>query len=98
MLQDQVAIICSNQARGAGTMIGGWPPRILASCPEPKEDYITGVINLQKVRQARQHSRNLQQRRPELYGELVKPVSYDIFTAAPLLEASDEGEEGEPTR
>ncbi len=75
MFQDEVAMIATNQAYGAGTMIGQWPARILASCPEPKENYITATIDLEQVRQARKNSRNLRQRRPELYGEIVKPVS-----------------------
>ena len=75
MFQDEVAMITTNQAYGAGTMIGQWPARIMASCPEPKESYITATISLEQVRQARKNSRNLQQRRPELYGEIVKPVS-----------------------
>jgi predicted amidohydrolase len=75
MFQNEVAMITTNQAYGAGTMIGSWPARIMASCPEPKENYITATINLDQVRQARKSSRNLQQRRPELYGEILKPVS-----------------------
>jgi len=35
MFQDEVAMITTNQAYGAGTMIGQWPARIMASCPEP---------------------------------------------------------------
>lgn len=75
MFQDEVAMIATNQASGAGTMIGQWPGHIMVSCPVPKEDYITATVNLEQVRQARRNSRNLQQRRPELYGEIVKPVS-----------------------
>jgi len=75
MFQNEVAMITTNQAYGAGTMIGQWPARIMASCPEAKESYITATISLEPVRQARKNSRNLQQRRPELYGEIVKPVS-----------------------
>ncbi len=75
MFQDEVAMITTNQAYGAGTMIGQWPARIMASCPEPKESYITATISLEQVRQARKNSRNLQQRRPELYEEIVTPVS-----------------------
>ena len=73
MFQDEVAVIATNQAYGAGTMIGQWPAHIMASCPEPKESYITATISLEQVRQARKSSRNLQQRRPELYEEIVKP-------------------------
>jgi hypothetical protein len=69
-----VAIIATNQAYGSGTMIGQWPAQILASCPEPKESYITATVNLEQVRRARENSRNIQQRRPEIYGEIVKPV------------------------
>ena len=74
MFQNEVALISTNQAYGAGTMIGEYPARILAHCPEAKEAYITGTIDLRAVRQARGASRNLQQRRPELYGEIVKPL------------------------
>lgn len=75
MFQDEVAMISTNQAYGGGTMIGQYPAQILATCPERKEGYITAVINLQRVRDTRQHSRNFQQRRPELYDEIVKPVN-----------------------
>ena len=74
MFQDEVAIIATNQAYGAGTMIGQWPAHILASCPEPRESFITATINLEQMRKARKNSRNLQQRRPEIYGEIVKPL------------------------
>jgi len=70
--QSHVAMICTNQAYGAGTMIADWPTRILAHCPDRKEDYITATINLRAVRKARNYSRNFRQRRPELYGELTK--------------------------
>lgn len=73
MFQNEVALIATNQAYGTGTMIGQWPHRILASCPESKEDCITATINLQQVRQARKNSRNLRQRRPEIYGDITQP-------------------------
>jgi predicted amidohydrolase len=72
MFQNEVALIATNQAYGAGTMIGQWPAHIMASCPEPRESYITATINLEQIRQARRNSRNFQQRRPELYGEVVR--------------------------
>ncbi len=74
MYQDEVAMIATNQAYGSGTMIGQWPARILASCTEAREGYITATIELGSVRKARQNSRNLRQRRPELDGEIVKPI------------------------
>lgn len=74
VFQNEVALIATNQSYGAGTMIGQWPARIMASCPEPKESYITATINLAQLRQARRNSRNLQQRRPELYTEIVQPL------------------------
>ncbi len=70
--QSHLAVIATNQAYGAGTMIVQWPASILAYCPEKKEDYVTATINLRQIRQARAASRNFQQRRPELYGELTK--------------------------
>ncbi len=82
MFQNEVAVIATNQAYGAGTMIGQWPARILASCPEAKESYITATINLGQVRKARKNSRNIQQRRPELYGEIVKPICRPKSTRA----------------
>lgn len=75
--QNEVAMVVTNQSYGAGTMIGQWPAEILAVCKEPKEDYITATIDLGRVRQARQNSRNLRQRRPEAYGEIVRPIAPD---------------------
>jgi predicted amidohydrolase len=74
IFQNEVALIATNQSYGAGTMIGQWPARIMAACPEPKESYITATINLAQVRQARKNSRNLQQRRPELYTGITDPL------------------------
>lgn len=74
MFQDEVALIATNQAYGSGTMIGQWPAQILGQCPEPKESYITAKINLEQVRKARKNSRNIQQRRPEIYGEIARPL------------------------
>lgn len=74
MFQDEVALVATNQAYGSGTMIGQWPAQVLALCREPRESYITATINLEQVRRARENSRNLRQRRPELYGEIVRPL------------------------
>lgn len=71
--QSHVAVVCTNQAYGSGTMIADWPARILARCPDRKESYVTATINLQALRNARERSRNFQQRRPDLYGEIVRP-------------------------
>ena len=75
MFQSSVAMITTNQAYGGGTMIGDlaqWQPQILARAPDKEEAYILGTIDLEQVREARASSRNLQQRRPDLYGALVK--------------------------
>jgi predicted amidohydrolase len=74
MYQNEVALIATNQSYGSGTMIGQWPAQILAACPTPQDNYITATIDLRQLRHARQFSRNAQQRRPELYGEIVKPL------------------------
>lgn len=77
MFQSDVAMISANQAYGGGTMIGGlatWQPRILARAPDEKEAYISATIDLKQVRKLRESSRNFQQRRPDIYGELVSPV------------------------
>jgi N-carbamoylputrescine amidase len=77
IFRSHVAMITTNQAYGGGTMIGDcgkWPGRILRRCPEKKEAYITAKIDLKGVRRIRATSRNFRQRRPDLYGELVKPL------------------------
>src|SRR5690606_823047 len=77
MFQGEVAMVATNQAYGSGTMIGQWPAEILAACTEPGEGYTTATIDLGRVRNARQNSRNLRQRRPEAYEEIVKPIGTD---------------------
>lgn len=79
MYRNFVNMVCTNQAMGAGTMIGQFPTQILACCPEAREDYITGKLDLLHVRTARKHARMFHQRRPELYGGLVK--SYPVWDA-----------------
>ncbi len=73
MFRSHVAMITANQAYGSGTMIGNWPARIIARCPDKTEAYITATIDLARIRRARETSRNFRQRRPDLYSELVKP-------------------------
>lgn len=73
IFRNHVAVVCTNQAYGAGTMIGDWPSRILARCPDRQESYIMATINLNAIRRARRYSRNFQQRRPELYGPIIQP-------------------------
>ncbi len=67
-----VSMICTNQAYGSGTMIAEWPSTIKALCKEPKEDYITAEINLKQLRQQRRQGRSVQQRRPEIYGDILR--------------------------
>ena len=77
MFQSHVAMICTNQAYGSGTMIGDcavWPPRIIARCPDKKEAYISATIDLKNIRKTRETSRNFQQRRPDLYGAITEPI------------------------
>jgi predicted amidohydrolase len=72
MFHNSVAMVTTNQAYGAGTMIADWPATIKAVCPPQKEAYISATIDLKRLRHNRKHSRNYQQRRPELYGEILK--------------------------
>ncbi len=65
--QNEVAVVTTNQAYGAGSMIAQWPSQILVDAAEAKEDYLTATVNLAKIRRARQFSRNAAQRRPTLY-------------------------------
>ncbi len=74
MFRSHVAMICTNQAYGGGTMIGDSAHRRLTRCPDRKEAYITATLDLKRVRNQREFSRNFHQRRPGLYGELVQPV------------------------
>ncbi len=71
VFRSHVAMVTANQAYGSGTMIADWPARILSRSPDKTESYITATINLKKIRQIRSTSRNFQQRRPDLYGELT---------------------------
>ena len=73
MFRNEVCMICTNQAYGAGTMIAQWPTTILAECPEAKEDYIVATLDLGRLRVAKAASRNAQQRRPEIYTDLTRP-------------------------
>jgi predicted amidohydrolase len=73
MFYNDVCMICTNQAYGAGTMIAQWPTSILADCSEAKEGYITATLNLGGLRAARARSRNARQRRPEIYADLSSP-------------------------
>ena len=77
MFQSHVAMITTNQAYGGGTMIGDmatWQPQILAHAPDNQEAYISATINLEQVRKLRESSRNFQQRRPDIYTEMVNPI------------------------
>jgi predicted amidohydrolase len=75
MFQSHVGMITTNQAYGSGTMIGDWPVRIAARCPDKTEAYISATINLKRIRHTRYNSRNFRQRRPDLYRTLVTPKS-----------------------
>jgi predicted amidohydrolase len=74
VFQSHVAMIATNQAYGGGTMIADWPAQVIARCPDREEAYIVGTLDLNRVRHVRANSRNFQQRRPDLYGEIVAPV------------------------
>ena len=77
MFQSHVAMVSTNQAYGGGTMIGSLPAKILSSCPAGEESYIIADLDLARVRRARKFSRNFRQRRPELYGALIKAEIVD---------------------
>jgi beta-ureidopropionase len=85
MFQSHVAMVCVNQAYGSGTMIGepARGPTILTRCPDNAESYISATIDLKAVRHVRETSRNFAQRRPDLYGELLKPVGQTTPPVSP---------------
>jgi predicted amidohydrolase len=74
MHQNTVSMICANQAYGKGTMIAEYGTNIKAYCSETKEDYITATLNLKSLRYARKYNRNAQQRRPDIYQEILMEV------------------------
>ena len=72
MFHNSVALVTANQAYGGGTMIADWPATIKATCPPQEESYVSASIDLKRLRDIRKHSRNYQQRRPDLYGEILQ--------------------------
>ena len=74
MHHNTVSMICTNKADGGGTMIADYPKEIKASCPKPGENYISAVLDLKHLRYEREHSRNAQQRRPDIYGEILMGI------------------------
>ncbi len=70
--RNEVAVVTTNQAYGAGTMIAQWPSQILVHTSKAQEEYLTATIDLRKIRHIRQFSRNAAQRRPELYRAITE--------------------------
>lgn len=84
MFQNEVHVITANQAYGAGTMIGQYHNQILAHIEEPGEAAIQAELDMKMLRNARAHSRNLAQRRPELYNTLTEPkMDWPRYTGLP---------------
>lgn len=75
MFQSHVAMITTNQAYGGGTMIADHAFENLQRCPDQKESSITATLNLKRIRDQRAASRNFQQRRPDLYQTLTRPIA-----------------------
>ncbi len=74
MFQSHVAMITTNQAYGSGTMIADWPTSITQRCPDNTAAYISATLDLKRIREQRANSRNFQQRRPDLYKDLLTPI------------------------
>jgi predicted amidohydrolase len=74
MHHNTVSMICTNKADGGGAMIADYPKEIKASCPKGSENYISATINLKRLRYEREHDRNAQQRRPDIYGEILMDI------------------------
>jgi predicted amidohydrolase len=74
MWHNTVSMICTNQAYGSGTQIADWPDQIKASCTESGEHYITATLDLKRLRAARSINRNAQQRRPDIYQEILLDI------------------------
>lgn len=81
MFRNEVHVVATNQAYGAGTMIGHYPGRIDAHIPKPGEGVINATLDMKMLRNIRAHSRNLAQRRPDLYGVLTEPeMDWERYT------------------
>jgi predicted amidohydrolase len=74
MHHNTVSMVCTNQAYGSGTKIAEWPGTIKAACSDPGEQYITATLNLARLRHARRINRNAQQRRPDIYEEILMEI------------------------
>ncbi len=74
MHHNTVSMICTNKADGGGTMIADYPQEIKVHCPGSGEYYISAILNLKRLRYAREHDRNAQQRRPDIYGEILMDI------------------------
>jgi predicted amidohydrolase len=77
MWHNTVSMICTNQAYGSGTQIADWPDQLKASCPQTGEQYITATLDLKRLRAARSINRNAQQRRPDIYQEILMEIPED---------------------
>ncbi len=74
MHHNTVSMICTNKADGGGTMISDYPKEIKAICPKSGENYISATIDLKRLRYERENDRNAQQRRPDIYGEILMDI------------------------
>jgi len=72
MYRSYCAMVTTNQGTGSGTMIGTWPNAVLAHITEKGNHYISTEIDLKDLRWRRANSRVFHQRRPKIYGEIVK--------------------------
>ncbi|MCE5250885.1 carbon-nitrogen hydrolase family protein [bacterium] len=70
MFLNYVDMICTNH--GYATMIAEYPNTIKKICLVPQNDYIVDDLDLQQLRICRKHSRVFHQRKPEVYGDIVK--------------------------
>jgi len=72
IFRNYCAIISTNLGPGSGTMIGTWPYNILAIVKETGNHYITAELNLKDLRCNRTNSRVFHQRRPDIYGSVIR--------------------------
>ncbi len=73
MMQNYVHMVCTNNAKGAGTMVAQWPNAIAAVASAPGEQLVTATLPMAHLRIVRaKGGREFRQRRPDLYGELLK--------------------------
>lgn len=89
MMHNYVHMVCTNNAKGAGTMVAQWPASIVAGASDPGEQLVVSPLPMAHLRTVRaKGGREFRQRRPDLYGELLR--NYPIWEMYSAMENAPE--------